>query len=123
METLIIKGDLPTMNEIVDAAKKETFKYRPYAEMKRAYTDLVAWTTLSQLKGVKFERVDLKITWFCKNKKKDPDNIMAGQKFIIDGLVSAGLIPNDGWKNINSITHCFEIDSNNPRVEVNITAA
>lgn len=121
MITLVLVGSFPSMNEIIAAAKKETNHYRPYAELKKIYTEVVEWTCKSQLKNIHLERVDLKIIWYCKDKKKDKDNIIAGEKFIIDGLVNAGIIPNDGWKNIGSITHEFDIDVRNPRVEVQIT--
>lgn len=39
-----------------------------------------------------------------KTKKRDPSNICAaGIKFIEDGLVKAGVIPNDGWENVLGI--------------------
>jgi len=45
---------------------------------------------------------------------------MAGQKFILDGLVQAGVLSNDGWKQIGKVTHDFKIDRQNPRVEVEL---
>lgn len=66
------------------------------------------------------KRIDLDITWYCKNKRKDKDNIAAGIKFILDGLVKAGTIENDGWKQVNNFSHSFKVDKDNPRVEVEI---
>ena len=65
-------------------------------------------------------KVDLEFVWYCKNRRKDKDNILVGQKFIIDGLVEAGVIENDGWNEIGDIKHEFARDKNNPRVEVKI---
>jgi Holliday junction resolvase RusA-like endonuclease len=48
---------------------------------------------------------------------------MAAQKFILDGLVRAGIIKDDSQKYINSITHRFEVDKRNPRVEVTLEEA
>ena len=78
---------------------------------------MVAW--LAKGKG-HFEKIDLDITWYCKNKKKDKDNIAAGIKFILDGLVMADAIEDDGWKQVNSFKHSFKVDKLNPRVEVRI---
>lgn len=64
--------------------------------------------------------IDLQITWHRKNRKSDPDNIAGGIKFLLDGMVKAKLIENDGWKQINSIVHKFAVDKENPRVEINI---
>lgn len=89
-----------------------------YRNLKKKYTDLI--TLLARGKG-KFERIDLDITWYCKNKRKDKDNIAVGIKFILDGLVEAKVIKNDGWKEINNFKHTFKVDKDNPRIEVKIT--
>lgn len=111
---IIINGELPTTNEIVAASKKH---YMTYANMKKTYTQLVA---LQAGKLPKIKKADFKITWYCKNMRKDKDNIMGGQKFIFDGLVQAEVIENDGWKQIGNVSHLFEVDSKNPRVEIQI---
>ena len=114
---LEIPGRLPGLNEIIDAAKQGKGKYQPYAMMKETYTNMVAWLAKSL---PKFEKVALIITWYEPNRHRDPDNIMAGQKFIIDGLVTAGIIPNDNQRHIQGIIHRFAVDRKNPRVEVEI---
>ncbi len=112
-----IPGKLPGMNEIIAAAKAGKGKYQPYALMKEQYTYEVA---LIARKLPRYGRVALTITWHEPNGRRDPDNIMGGQKFILDGLVKAGVIQDDGQKYIESITHRFEVDRKNPRVEVEI---
>lgn len=111
-----IPGTLPTMNEIVAASKRH---HMQYSLMKRQYTELVK---LHAMKLPKIDRADFIITWYCKDKRKDKDNIASGIKFILDGLVEAGVIPNDGWKEIGEVTHRFEVDKENPRIEVEIKA-
>ena len=116
-----IAGRFPGLNDIIDAAKKGKGKYQPYAIMKEQYTDIVAWTAK---KLPKFNRVDIVITFYEKNNSRDPDNIAAGgTKMILDGLVKAGVIENDNRKHINSISHKFETDRQNPRVEIEIREA
>lgn len=83
---IVIPGELPDLNQMIDASKDH---WSEYSKMKKANTDLVTW--IAKGKG-KFKRIDLDITWYCKNKKKDKDNIAAGIKFILDGLVKAGII-------------------------------
>lgn len=112
--TIVIPGELPDLNTIIDVSKAH---YIYYSDMKKEYTEMVAW--LAKGKG-QFERIDLNITWYCKNKKKDKDNIAAGIKFILDGLVMAGAIENDGWKQVNDFKHSFKVDKDNPRIEVKI---
>lgn len=114
--TLIIPGELPDINQIIAASKSHHMKY---SSMKKEYTDLVTW--IARGKG-KFKRIDLDITWHCKNRRKDKDNICGGGiKFILDGLVASGMIKNDGWNEVNDFTHRFRVDKLNPRIEVAIT--
>lgn len=85
--------------------------------MKKKYTQLV----IDSAEGLPtIESANFHITWYSKDKRKDPDNIASGIKFLLDGLVEAGVLPNDGWKEIRSISHSFHIDKANPRVEVEI---
>ncbi len=112
-----IPGRLPGLNEIIDAAKYARNKYQAYSQMKEHYTNMVA---LLAKNLPRFEKIALIITWYEPNRHRDPDNIMAGQKFIIDGLVTAGIIPNDNQKHIQGILHKFAVDRKNPRIEVEI---
>jgi len=109
-----IPGELPDMNTIV---KKSKSHYMAYSNMKKDYTALVQ---MSAGNLPKVEKADFEITWYCKDRRKDKDNIMAGQKFIYDGLVKAGVLANDGWAQIGNITNKFEVSKENPRVEVKI---
>ena len=113
---LEIPGRLPGLNEIIAAAKSH---YAKYSTEKKEYTEEVAWLA-KQARLPKFEKVYLVITWFEPDRRRDPDNIMAGQKFILDGMVAAGTIPNDSQKHIKGIVHRFRVDKRNPRVEVEI---
>ena len=112
-----IPGRLPGLNEIIDAAKAGRGKYQPYAIMKSEWTHTIAWLA-KQLPA--YNRVDITITWHEPNARRDPDNIMGGQKFILDGLVIGGVIKDDSQRYINSVTHHFEVDTENPRIEVEI---
>jgi len=112
--SFVIKGELPTMNEIVAASKKHPMVY---ANMKKDYTALVM---IHARNLPKVGKSDFVITWYCKDKRKDPDNLIAGQKFIFDGLTKAGVMTNDGWSEVGNITHRFEVDKAKPRIEVKI---
>jgi len=115
-----IPGRLPGLNEIIDAAKQGNGKYQPYALMKEEYTNMITWIAK---KLPKYEKVALIITWYEPDRRRDPDNIMAGQKFILDALVTAKVIPDDSQKHIQGISHRFKVDKLNPRVEVEIIDA
>ena len=114
---LVIPGTLPSLNEMINYSKTNKFKY---VKMKDDAIATVSWLAKKQLGNVKIKKADFIITWYCPNRRKDKDNISAGQKFIFDGLQDAGILSNDGWQEINSFEHRFEIDKVNPRVEVEI---
>ena len=61
--------------------------------------------------------------WIEGNKKRDLDNICFAKKFILDALVSNGIIIADGWKGVIGFTDSFFVDKKNPRVEVDIKEA
>lgn len=113
---LEIPGRLPGLNEIIEAAKSH---FGAYAKMKEEHTTAITWLA-KQARLAKFEKAYLVITWFEPDRRRDPDNIMAGQKFILDGLVQAGVLPGDSQKYIQGIYHRFRVDRKNPRVEVEI---
>ena len=111
--TITVLAELPGLNEIIALSKDH---FGAYSKAKREYTRLVAWHSHA---ATRFEgRVKISCIWYCKDKRKDPDNIAAGLKFILDGLVLSGVIKNDGWKQVGGISHSFDIDKRNPRVEV-----
>ncbi len=112
---LIIPGELPSLNEIIGKSKSHWGKYH---KTKKEETNKVAWLAKS-LPPV--ERVELDITYYCINRRKDPDNIAAGgKKIILDGLVKAGVIANDGWKQVAGWRESWEVDKEKPRIEVEI---
>lgn len=112
MFRIVVPGALPTLNEIIDAAKTHWSNYR---DMKESNTSVVAWIAKRLPRQ---EKVNVVIFWHCEDKRFDKDNIMAGQKFIFDGLKEAGVISNDGWKDIGDVAHRFEVDKAKPRIEI-----
>lgn len=64
--------------------------------------------------GVKFEcPVWLAFNWQTKTRANDPDNLAASAKYIMDGLVEAGVIQNDNLTVIQSpIVHHYTRGAN-----------
>lgn len=105
-----VPGPLPGQNEIVAAAKGSAGKGYAYAAMKKAWTDKVAWCArAAKLHQRPFTRVRLEFNWIepknANGAQRDPDNIEAGQKFVWDGLVVAGVLPNDTRKQNAGTSH------------------
>lgn len=108
-QLLNIDGRFPGLNEMTNANRTNKFAG---SKQKKKYTNLVAWECKAQkLKPLK-KKINVEFLWRCKNKRRDKDNIMAGQKYIFDGLQVAGIIANDGWGEIGDINHKFKIDKN-----------
>lgn len=112
----VIPGRLPNLNDMIDAARANRYAS---AEMKKANTELVAWC-VKRAKIPKMKRATLNITWYEISVRRDPDNVQAAVKFVWDGLVAAGVLTNDGWKQQGPVTHEMAVDKENPRVEVEV---
>lgn len=117
MQRFIIQGELPDLNQIIEASKQHWARYHDF---KRRYTTYVTLVAKTQLQPITEYPVSIWIVWHCKNKRKDKDNISAGKKFILDGLVEAGILSGDGWKHISELHDRFFQDRENPRIEVTI---
>lgn len=116
---LTIPGTLPGLNEYTTANRTNRYSA---ANMKKRAQELISWCIRRDLHNIRFtEPVRLQFLWIEPNRKRDKDNIAFAKKFILDALVNAGVIPNDGWKNVDSFSDSFSIDKSNPRVEVEIS--
>lgn len=121
MKTLVIKGQLPNLNEYTRACRGNRYAG---AEMKKRSENIITAYIMQQLNGVRFEgTVKLSFRWYEPNRKRDLDNICFAKKFILDALVSNGIIVADGWKGVIGFTDHFFVDSENPRIEVDIEKA
>ena len=114
---MVIKGELPGLNEIIAAAKQ----LWTYVSMKQENTALVK---LQVLRHKEMEKpFEIICRWYTKDLRRDTDNVAAGVKFVLDGLKDAGVIMGDSRKWVKKITHEFpEPDKGNPRVEVELKA-
>lgn len=87
-----------------------------WARMKKAWTDSVALLAKAgKLKPV--PRAWLRFRWHEKARNRDPDNVAAARKFILDGLVVAGVLRDDGWDEIVGFEDSWLV-SDKPGVEV-----
>ena len=114
--TLIIEGRLDGLNEYTKACRTNRYVG---AECKRRNEDRIIAAILEQLRGVQFEgRTYMHFRWIEPSKRRDLDNICSAKKFILDALVRSGIIETDGWRGVSGFTDEFDIDAENPRIEV-----
>jgi len=110
------EGEFETLNPYIDAERANRYAG---ASIKKVETERARLTAL--LSGVKVEKypVILKFFWYRTNKRTDPDNIDFAKKFILDGLVKAGVLVDDGWDEIKEIYNKFGL-SDTPSVILTI---
>lgn len=109
-----IPGRLAGANELIGGINRHRFVG---ASIKKKETRRCAEAAIG-LKKIDYP-VKIVITWFEPNARRDYDNICFGIKFILDGLMEAGKLPDDCRKWVKGIAHEFPApDKKNPRVVV-----
>lgn len=114
-----ISGVMTALNEYINVERTPRRGATMAAKIKRYETQRVQYSA-HDVAPVKKYPVRIKMTWFCPDGRHDPDNIAFAKKFILDGLVHAGILVNDGWKQVRGFSDEFEIDADNPGVQVEI---
>lgn len=123
MIKLIIYRELTDLNTYIKAMNshrlagnsiKQSETNRVHWEAKKAHTPPVEKSEYP---------VHISYKWYSKDRRIDIDNVAFAKKFINDGLVQAGIIENDSRKFIQGFDDDFDIDRENPRVEVTIMSA
>ena len=112
---LVIKGELTDLNNYINIERGNKFAG---ANVKRAETERI-WVECKQQRIKLQEKgVFIVFQWYAKERRKDKDNVAFAKKFILDGLVLAGVLKSDRWDFISGFLDVFYIDKDNPRVEV-----
>lgn len=106
--TLTIYGELTDLNAYIKALNSH---YHAGNAIKRDETDRVRLSAqFEKMLPVKKYPVSMTFSWYSKNERKDIDNVAFAKKFILDGLVEAGVLENDGRKQVAGFTDRFFID-------------
>lgn len=116
IQTLIIHGTLPGLNQLLDAKSyrgpvrgRTSKRWNGYANMKRQWGEAIYWQAVRELKPMHVAHVHY--IWIEKDHRRDPDNFTAGgRKIILDSLVRAGILPDDSMKHILSQSDVWEVD-------------
>ena len=118
MTKIIIPSDITvSLNVILDLCKTHWSKY--YAMQQNLINVIYYYLKAQKIVPITKYPVRIEISWFLANQRRDPDNVSAGKKFILDALVKAGILRGDGWKETcGGFEDNFYIDKENPRIEV-----
>ena len=113
-----IRGEFASLNEWVDANRTRNGAWSKGNSMKQADQKRI----IRQLPKIRINKqISLQYTFYCRNKRKDKDNVCGYfHKIFQDSLVKAGIIKNDGWDDIFDFHDAFQIDREDPRIEVEI---
>lgn len=113
-----VPGKLPSLNDYVNQCRRN-----PYAgaKAKKDAQEAVEWAIrAAHLKPMK-PPVHVAFTWVEPNMRRDKDNISSAKKYVLDALVSQGVIPNDNWKCIaGNLPDRYMVNRQNPRVIVEL---
>lgn len=116
IQMFAIPGRLPGLNEYTTDCRGS--RYKGNKSKQDAQTLIGIAIKAARLRGVQAP-VQMVFSWIEKDFRRDPDNVAFAQKFILDALVNAHILPDDSRKWVLKLTHEFpEPDVDNPRIEV-----
>lgn len=115
-----VRGTMPGLNEYIRAERANRYAA---SKMKRAQTERVALAAAAQGMPGFTCPVEVTITWVEPNRRRDVDNVAFAKKFVLDGMVRAGVIPDDSPRYVSAISDRFAYDRSDPRVEVEVARA
>lgn len=115
-KTLVIKGRLDNLNDYTKECR--TNKYAGN-KCKARNEEIITGYIEQQLRGVHFQgKTYLHFRWIEPNRNRDLDNICFAKKFILDALVRNKVIETDGWRGVWGFMDEFDVDADDPRIEV-----
>lgn len=120
--TFTIPGELPSLNEYIHAINRNRHIGN---KMKQDTQESIQWAIRAQI-ARRYEithPVQIRFLWASRTAKKDIDNVAFAKKFILDAMVTMGILPNDTRKWVKGFKDEFVIDRKNPRTEVEIIPA
>ena len=123
MNKIVIPHELMDLNKFINLQRSNRYAG---AKAKKDQTNLCTmYIKRAMANGLKVDQypITVKFKWVMPNRRKDKDNIAFAKKFCLDSMQEAGLIVNDGWKEIDGFEDTFEVDKDHPRVEIIIEGA
>jgi hypothetical protein len=106
---------------MIAAAKGSGGKGLAYSAMKSKWTNDIAFLIRAAKIPRGLTRILCAFEWVSRDRRHDPDNIEAAQKFIWDALKLSGVLPNDGWEQNAGSTHSHRVAEEGERPGVWVT--
>lgn len=115
-KTLVIKGRLDNLNDYTNACRSNRYAG---AKCKEKNEEIITGYIEQQLRGVHFQgKTYLHFRWIEPNRNRDLDNVCFAKKFILDALVKNKVLETDGWRGVWGFMDEFDVDADDPRIEV-----
>lgn len=109
---------LPNLNQLL------SLHYHGYNKTKKQFQAVVVPLLRRQMQPVTAYPVQIEFGWYAPHRRADPDNIAgAGSKLLLDAMQVAGILANDGYKQINGLKHSFYLDPQRPHIEVQVISS
>lgn len=112
-QTFFIEGTLPGANDCL-------WKHWRVFQRKKAVCQISIGYAIRRNKIKPMQYAKVRFDWREPDQKRDFDNIMFAQKFILDSLVQQEILKDDGWDNITKIEHSVAFDPSRPGVLVTL---
>jgi hypothetical protein len=111
---ITLLGEFTDLNTYINAERRNRFLG---AKLKKQNGDL-ALQQLTLKNIVTEYPVIIHFHWITPTSRKDPDNTSFAKKFLLDALVTKGILRGDTRKDIVSFEDTYSVDKENPRVEI-----
>jgi len=117
-QTFFVPGPLPGANDIV---RKH---WRVYTNLKKQWGAVVGYALMAA-KIQPLALAHISFEWHepvrQRKQRRDPDNIIFGEKFVLDAIVVCGILPDDGMDEVLSLTHTWKQVKSSQRGGVQVT--
>lgn len=120
MNGFTIHSKLPSLNEVIRKDRSNRFAGAVYKkDTEKIISRYIAKALgTGELKPVS-DPCTIRIDWYEKTKRRDVDNIQSSQKFILDALVSNGVLLDDSRRYVTQVYHRIH-DGDENKVSVTI---
>ena len=112
----IINHRFTSLNQYINA---ERSSWKIASAIKKKETRIAHLSLLGKPKIDCEFPIKLRFTWYVKDRKTDLDNIVWAKKGVLDGMIKAGIIPDDSMKYIIGFEDNIIIDKHE-RVEIEV---
>lgn len=113
---LRIPGTHPSLNDWTRLHYKKSW------ELKKYWEQLIGYKSNHITKDRDFTKIKKGLIlikyYFPNGNRRDPDNYTP--KFILDGLVKAGILKDDSWRNITLVLEYPEFNADKEETEITI---